>query len=480
MVGLPVSNKTPSSGACDPNARCGNGLERLYPSCAVRYGYMAYIGEFKYAPGMLFGCGQKVVIQTNRGIEIGQQVSLTCTGCDKSVSRQQMMRYVKASGPDYLRLKSGKILRAANDQDLIEEVKLNEEAGRELTRARDMVAESRFPMKLVTCEHLFGGERVIFHFMSEDRVDFRELVRQFAHEFHTRIEMHQVGARDEARLVADYEICGRECCCKNFLKKLRPVAMRMAKLQKATLDPSKVSGRCGRLRCCLRYEQEGYETMDKNLPRVGSRIRTADGVGTVTKRQILTQLLTVAFDHSDVSTIAVEEVVERNLPKLQARPEPPRSGPPPARSRPHDRNRRSPAGPQSPARAGSPRDGPGGGQAGPPTGPGGRQETGRADEPATEAPREGPPRAADDVARPQTRPPQTSDAGVVDSETQPPRPARRRRRRRGGRGRSQPRPAQPADGHGGQPGGQADHPPAEPPPIEPGPTGDSGPANSDS
>ncbi len=320
MVALPLSEKPGASeggcstGGCNPNGRCGNGLEKIYPTCAVRYGYMRYIGEFKYAPGMLFGCGQKVVIQTNRGIEIGDQVSLTCTGCDKSISRQQMHKYVKASGPEYMRLRAGKILRAAGGQDLSEEVKLNQEAAGELGRARELAIEMKLPMKLVCCEHLFGGERVIFHFMSQDRVDFRELVRGLAQEFHTRIEMHQVGARDEARLVADYEICGRECCCKNFLKKLRPVAMRMAKLQKATLDPSKVSGRCGRLRCCLRYEQEGYEALDKTLPKVGSLVRTSEGIGTVTNRQILTQLLTVAFDKGERQTIVIEDVLER-IPK---------------------------------------------------------------------------------------------------------------------------------------------------------------------
>jgi len=320
MVALPVNKRTSPTavaGACNPNGKCGNGLEKLYPTCAVRYGYMHYIGEFRYGEGMLFGCGQKVVVQTNRGMELGEQVSLTCTGCEKSVSRQQMMRYVKESGPEYLRLKAGKILRPASEQDLAEEIKLNQEAARQLGRARELVAQQGMAMKLVTCEHLFGGERVIFHFMSEERVDFRELVRLFAHEFHTRIEMHQVGARDEARLVADYEICGRECCCKNFLKKLRPVAMRMAKLQKATLDPSKVSGRCGRLRCCLRYEQEGYEAMDKKLPRVGARIRATQGVGTVVGRQVLTQLLKLDLDSGDTETIVVEDVLERGLPRRE-------------------------------------------------------------------------------------------------------------------------------------------------------------------
>lgn len=304
-----------SPSGCNPNHRCGNGLEKIYPTCAIRYGYMGYIGEFRYAPGMLFGCGAKVVVQTSRGIEIGQQVSLTCTGCDKSIKRQQVLDYAKNSGPDFYRLKSGRILREATAQDLLEEKHLNDGSTEKLARARELARQHGLKMKFVASEHLFGGERIVFHFMSEDRVDFRDLVRDLAHDFHTRIEMHQVGARDEARLVADYEICGRECCCKNFLKTLRPVSMRMAKLQKATLDPAKVSGRCGRLRCCLRYEHEGYEELNKKLPRLGIRVRTDRGDGTIRDRQILTQLLTIEYDSDGlVETVGFEEVVEQNVP----------------------------------------------------------------------------------------------------------------------------------------------------------------------
>ncbi|GMU33882.1 MAG: hypothetical protein HS101_15185 [Planctomycetia bacterium] len=305
-----------SPSGCDPNGRCGNGLEKIYPTCAVRYGYMNYIGEFRYAPGMLFGCGGKVVIQTQRGIEIGEQVSLTCTGCDKSIKRQTMLDYMKKSGPDFYQLKSGRILRAVTPQDLIEEKHLVDGSREKILRARELARELGLDMKFVACEHIFGGERIIYHFMAEGRIDFREFVRQLAHEYHTRIEMHQVGARDEARLVADFEICGRECCCKNFLKTLRPVSMRMAKIQKATLDPSKVSGRCGRLRCCLRYEHEGYEELDKKLPRVGNRVRTESGIGTVRDRQILTQLVSIIYDDGDrIETVGVEDLLERNLPK---------------------------------------------------------------------------------------------------------------------------------------------------------------------
>lgn len=326
---LPQVPRKGGGGGCDPNARCGNGLEKIYPTCAVRYGYMRFIGEFSYAPGVLFGCQNKVVIQTDRGTEIGEQVSLTCTGCEKSVNRDQMRAYAKNSGTDFFRLKNGRILRVATPSDLLEDRKLHEEGDEKLEFARKLVRERKIPMKLVTCEQLFGGERVVFYFMADDRIDFRDLVRDLAHEYHTRIDMRQIGHRDEARLVADFEICGRECCCKNFLKTLRPVSMQMAKLQKSTLDPSKVSGRCGRLRCCLRYEHEGYEELTKKLPRMGSRVRVTDGAATVVDRQILTQLVMVEFDSGKRMSFPVEDLLERDLPKPPPLQQQQQSGPGP-------------------------------------------------------------------------------------------------------------------------------------------------------
>jgi cell fate regulator YaaT (PSP1 superfamily) len=148
-------------------------------------------------------------------------------------------------------------------------------------------------MKIVDAEHILGGERVIFYFMSEGRVDFRDLVKTLSHEFQTRIEMRQIGARDEARLLGDVESCGQVVCCKQFLKYLKPVNMRMAKMQKATLDPAKISGYCGRLKCCLRYEDSTYGELKKKLPRKNTRVQLEDCEGRVIDGQILTQLILV-------------------------------------------------------------------------------------------------------------------------------------------------------------------------------------------
>ncbi len=300
---------------------CGNGLEKIYPTTAVRFGYMRYIGEFSHLPDMKFTCGARVVIQTKRGIEIGEQVSLTCNGCDKSVTRDQMKEWVRASSEDSFIFGAGKILREATAADLAENahIKIANRAKRQL--CQQMARRSGLDIKVVECESLFGGERILFFFTAAERVDFRGIVKELAHEYRTRIEMRQIGARDEARLLADYETCGREVCCKVFLKTLRPVSMRMAKVQKATLDPSQVSGRCGRLKCCLRYEHVGYEELDKLLPRNGVRIRTEHGQGVIVNRQILTQIVQIRTDDNKYVAVVAEDILEVGV-KPPERPEP--------------------------------------------------------------------------------------------------------------------------------------------------------------
>ncbi|MFQ5489758.1 MAG: stage 0 sporulation family protein, partial [Phycisphaerae bacterium] len=321
MVLEVIPNDDDKGGGCgDGEYQCGNGLERIYPATAVRYGEMGLIGEFKYKENMKFGCGAKVVIQTKRGLEVGEQVSLTCSGCSASVPREKIVEFVGRGGADYYQLESGRIIREATPEDLTEFARIKAGAREKRRICQEFARKHNLAMKVVTCEPLFGGERIIFYFMAEGRVDFRTLVRDLAQEFQTRIEMRQVGARDEARLVADYETCGRECCCKNFLKDLKPVSMKMAKLQKATLDPSKVSGRCGRLKCCLRYEHVSYEELDRLLPRMGKRVRTRHGEGTVVGRQILTQLFNMRNAEGGLVTVAVEDVLGDDEPMPVAKP----------------------------------------------------------------------------------------------------------------------------------------------------------------
>jgi cell fate regulator YaaT (PSP1 superfamily) len=280
------------------------------PVVAVRYGEMGFVGEFSCDPKLELSCGAKVVIQTKRGIEIGERVPIACQGCLASVDREQMLKFAEASGEDYYSPECGRILREATADDLAEYDHIMAGALAKRQTCQEFAVECGLEMKVVSCEPLFGGERIILYFVAEGRVDFRTLVRKLAQEFQTRIEMRQVGARDEARLVADYETCGRECCCKNFLKNLKPVSMKMAKMQKATLDPSKVSGRCGRLKCCLRYEHSTYEELDQSLPRVGVKVRSRHGDGTVVARQILTQLVQLETEAGGRMTVGVEDLLK--------------------------------------------------------------------------------------------------------------------------------------------------------------------------
>ena len=343
----PEPQKHGGCGSCGTGkaggSQCGNGLEKIYPTTAVRFGFMRFIGEFTHTPDMKFTCGAKVVIQTRRGIEMGEQVSLTCNGCDKSVTRDQMKEWVHSCGEDSYAFDAGRILREATAADLAEYARIQNGAREKSQFCRQVAGRYKLPLRVVDCETPFGGERIIFYFTAAERIDFRAMVKDLTIEYRTRIEMRQVGARDEARLLADFETCGREVCCKVFLKTLRPISMRMAKLQKATLDPTQVSGRCGRLKCCLRYEHIGYEELDKKLPRIGVRIRTNHGEGVIVNRQVLTQLVQIRTDGNTMLTVVAEDITEVGV---DAPPAPADGGPPPPPRAPRTRT-----GPRAPGAA---------------------------------------------------------------------------------------------------------------------------------
>ena len=284
----------------------------------VRYGYLMSIGEFENTLDHKVGCGTKLVARTPRGTEIVEMLTTVCGngGCGKSITRDKLLDYIANSGgDDYPFSNSGRILRVATPADLAEQQKLDEQKTHHLKLARDLVSRHRLDMKIVEVEYLLGRERVIFYFHSEMRVDFRSLVRELAAVVHARIDLRQVGSRDEARLIADYEKCGQHCCCKQFLKVLTPISMKAAKTQKATLDTAKISGRCGRLMCCLRYEDQTYEELKAKLPRRNSRVRTQAGDGWVIDGQILTQLVLVQYDDGKQAAVPMEQILEFNRPR---------------------------------------------------------------------------------------------------------------------------------------------------------------------
>jgi cell fate regulator YaaT (PSP1 superfamily) len=276
----------------------------------VRYGRMNELALFEHNQSRISRLPARVVVKTPRGLELGQlvgQLGPYKAGQFK-LSQDRIKKYFEDSEIDYNAEPAGKFVRYATPEDISEERHLRKIAKEEMEYCRRFVEELNLPMKIVDAEHVFGGERILFYFMSDGRVDFRQLVKKLAHEYQTRIEMRQIGSRDEAKLLADYETCGQECCCKRFLKVLKPVNMRMAKMQKATLDPSKISGYCGRLKCCLRYEDCTYRELKKNLPKKNTRVKTKYGRGKVVDTQILTQLVMIEHDDGIKMAVPVDEL----------------------------------------------------------------------------------------------------------------------------------------------------------------------------
>ena len=188
------------------------------------------------------------------------------------------------------------ILRIATDKDR-EQVKRNlERKPQAMKIAQEKIEKHKLDMKLIDCEFAFDGNKVIFYFAADGRVDFRELVKDLAAAFHIRIELRQVGIRDETRLLGGIAPCGRECCCAGAMSDFRKVSIKMAKVQGLSLNPGKISGLCGRLMCCLSYENEYYSDVYKKMPKVGSEVSTPEGKGTVVSNNMLTYTVRVKIE----------------------------------------------------------------------------------------------------------------------------------------------------------------------------------------
>ncbi len=269
------------------------------PRYIVRHGVMRNLGVFSPRGRDTYLRGDQVIARTSRGLESGE---VLCEASDEAV----------ASIKD---AKQGQIVRKANGDDVRDLRKMFEQERREYEICQREIKKLSLDMKLVDVEHLYGGERVVIYYLAEDRIDFRELVKSLATEFQTRIEMRQIGVRDEAKLLADYGDCGKPVCCNTHLSEMPPVSMKMAKLQRATLDPSKISGRCGRLKCCLRYEYDTYQDLQRELPPIGADIITNKGRARVLAQEILAgQVLVetedmrrIVIDAADVLTVLKRE-----------------------------------------------------------------------------------------------------------------------------------------------------------------------------
>jgi cell fate regulator YaaT (PSP1 superfamily) len=262
-------------------------------SYIVRHGTMRFLGSFEAEEGAAAVRGAHVVVRTERGQEVGEVLCPATPQLIESLSEPTR----------------GKIVRLVTADDRQAAERLHEAECREFDVCLGFIDKRALQMELVDVEHLFGGERIVFYFLAEKRVDFRELVKDLAREFQTRIEMRQIGVRDEAKLLADYGDCGKPVCCNTHMPVMPPVSMRMAKLQKSTLDPTKISGRCGRLKCCLRFEQDVYEEFQRALPPVGARVVTPKGQGRVLAQEILARKLLVEFEDGRRLAVTAEEVL---------------------------------------------------------------------------------------------------------------------------------------------------------------------------
>ena len=228
--------------------------------------------SYYFAPdGKTVKVGDKVIVETQNGNEFG-----IVSEANLEVEEDKIVSPLK------------KMIRFANEKDF-KKVEENKQKEAEAFKVCEkLVDEHGLDMKLVEVEYSFDGGKIVFFFTSDGRVDFRELVKDLAGRFHTRIELRQIGVRDEAKMLGGIGICGQPYCCKQFLSDFQPVSIKMAKEQGLSLNPTKISGSCGRLMCCLKYEQDAYEYLNSFTPHVGTTVKTENGTGVVTDVNLIT------------------------------------------------------------------------------------------------------------------------------------------------------------------------------------------------
>ena len=242
---------------------------------------------YYFSPGeKQLSVGTRVIVDTARGVEIG-----TVKVANKTVDPSEIIPPLK------------KIIREATKDDLERDERNSELELEAALICKKKIAAHGLEMSLVEVEYTFDNSKLIFYFTCESRVDFRELVKDLASTFHTRIELRQIGIRDEAKMMGGLAVCGRKYCCAGFLSDFVQVSIKMAKEQNFSLNSAKVSGACGRLMCCLRYEHEVYEEALKHTPPVGSRVATPDGTGIVTEIKPLAEEVKVRIDGTDKDTV---------------------------------------------------------------------------------------------------------------------------------------------------------------------------------
>lgn len=235
---------------------------------------------YYFAPGELdIHEGDYVIVETSRGLECGEVA-------------QGLHEIIDAKAVKALK----NVVRIADDVDIRRMKKNKEEEKRAFAICEERIAHHKLEMKLVDVEYTLDRSKILFYFTADGRVDFRDLVKDLAGVFHTRIELRQIGVRDESKMLGGIGICGQPFCCSRFLKDFQPVSIKMAKAQGLSLNPAKISGSCGRLMCCLAYEQPAYEYLNSITPGVGSIVNTPDGTGVVTEVNVISGVLRVRPD----------------------------------------------------------------------------------------------------------------------------------------------------------------------------------------
>ncbi|MBQ9375215.1 MAG: stage 0 sporulation family protein [Ruminococcus sp.] len=241
--------------------------------------------------GLSIKLGDSVIVETARGVECGEVVIV-----DRGIDEKDFNSPIKP------------VIRIANEKDF-ETIKRNKKKEEDAAKIWvEKVKKHNLKMKLIDVECTFDNNKILFYFTAENRVDFRELVKELAAVFRTRIELRQIGVRDEAKKLGGLGICGQPFCCSRFLGEFQPVSIKMAKEQSLSLNPSKISGTCGRLMCCLKYEQDSYEELLKVTPKVGAVVNVVGGKGVVEDVNLLTGKLRVRMDDTDaVVTVSKDE-----------------------------------------------------------------------------------------------------------------------------------------------------------------------------
>lgn len=242
--------------------------------------------------------GDYVIVETARGVECGQVAM-----ANRQIEDGEIVHPLK------------KLIRKATEEDL-ERLRQNKEKEKKAFElCEEKIAQHNLDMKLVDVEYTLDNNKILFYFTADGRVDFRALVKDLASVFRTRIELRQIGVRDEAKMLGGLGVCGRPFCCSSFLGEFQPVSIKMAKEQGLSLSPVKISGTCGRLMCCLKYEQEAYLDLLKKTPKVGAIVSTPDGKGTVVEQNLLTGMLKVSLDKSQTGAPATYTVKQVKIIK---------------------------------------------------------------------------------------------------------------------------------------------------------------------